>query len=186
MTGIDYETEIEDAAESLSEDKLGLVARLARKQLDLEAYVEQLELQLKAAKENLRKVQEQDLPQAMAEIGLSEFKLSDGSKVTIKPFYSASLVEENRAKAYEWLESHGFSSLMKTEVSVDFGRGEDKLADRASKLLQEHGFAANKDVSIHAQTLKAFVREQIEDGQELPSDLFKVYAGQKASIKLKK
>lgn len=186
MTTIDYESDAEDVAGSITEDKLGLVGRLAVQQLALEQHVEDLELQLKAAKDKLRKVQEMDLPQAMAEVGLTEFKLADGSKVTIKPFYAASLVEENRAEAYKWLESHGFSSLMKTEVTVGFDRGQEAIARRAEQVLSEHGFKPILDTSINAMTLRAFVREQIEDGNELPSDLFKVYAGQKATIKVKK
>jgi len=36
---------------------------------------------------------------------------------------------------------------------------------------------------IEPMTLKAWVKEQIERGSELPTELFGVYIGQKATIK---
>ena len=36
--------------------------------------------------------------------------------------------------------------------------------------------------AVHPQTLKAFVREQVETGKELPFDLFGVYIANKTKI----
>ena len=35
---------------------------------------------------------------------------------------------------------------------------------------------------VEPMTLKAFVREQVEKGSDLPQDLFNVFIGEKASI----
>jgi hypothetical protein len=68
-------------------------------------------------------------------------------------------------------------------VSVRFGRGEDELCARLLNLLGEKGYPADQAEKIEPMTLKAFVREQLERGNEFPTELFGVYIGQKATIK---
>jgi len=65
----------------------------------------------------------------LSELGMKSFKMADGSQIDIKPFYSASIKEEKRAQAYEWLREKGFDDIIKNTVSVRFGRGEDQLCE---------------------------------------------------------
>jgi len=66
---------------------------------------------------------------------------------------------------------------------VRFGRGEDELCDRLKNLLGEQGFPLEQAEKVEPMTLKAFVKEQIERGNEIPLDLFGVFVGQRAKIK---
>jgi hypothetical protein len=100
-----------------------------------------------------------------------------------KPFYSASIKEENRAEAYEWLRDNGYDDIIKNTVSVRFGRGEDQLCDTLLNLLREQNYPVEQAQKIEPQTLKAWVREQVERGSEFPTELFGAYIGQKATIK---
>ena len=49
-------------------------------------------------------------------------------------------------------------------------------------LARGQGFEPVQKVGVHAQTLKAVVRERIESGQDMPSDLFKTFAGNQTKI----
>ena len=109
--------------------------------------------------------------------------MDDGSQVTVKPFYSASIPEARRAEAYEWLREHGFDDIIKNTVSVRFGRGEDELCARLINLLGTQGFPAEQAEKIEPATLKAWAKEQVERGNAIPADLFGLYIGQKATIK---
>lgn len=135
--------------------------------------VEGIEDELKQAKERVRMLAEESIPSAMQEIGLTEFKLDTGEKVTVKADVYASIPAARKTEAFEWLDAHGFGSLIKTGVSVQFGRGE---MDNASELYDDlmlKGMTPELKQDVNAQTLKAWLREQLEEGlPDLPLDLF--------------
>ncbi len=178
---IDFEKDA--AALGVKEDGLKGLTALARRAKVLEHEMDELEATLKERKEAYRKVTEESLPEAMAELGMKSFIMDDGSKVDVKPFYSATISAERRAEAYEWLRSRNFDDIIKNTVSVRFGRGEDELCARLLDLLRQQGYPADQAEKIEPMTLKAWVKEQIERGAELPTELFGVYIGQKATIK---
>lgn len=166
-----------------SDESLKVVGELAARQLKLEQELTDLEDQLKAKKEELTQVSEKDLPEALAECGLSEIKLLDGSKVTVKPYYQASPPKEKYEEAMAWLRTHGHGDLIKNDVTVSFGKGEDTNAAEFKTQLIQAGTSFTDKTGVHPMTFKAFVREQVETGQNLPFDLLGVYIGQKTSIK---
>lgn len=178
---IDFEKDA--AALGVKEDGLKAMSDLARRAKMLEHEMDQLEATLKERKESYRKITEEALPEAMAELGLQSFVMDDGSKIDIKPFYSATISAERRAEAYEWLRQRGFDDIIKNTVSVRFGRGEDELCTRLLDLLRQQGYPSEQVEKIEPMTLKAWVKEQVERGAELPTELFGVYIGQKATIK---
>lgn len=151
--------------------------------------VAQAEVSLKAAKEAFEKTEREDLPLLMQEIGMSSFKLEDGTSIEISPEVQCSITEENRARAHQWLVQNGFGGLIKTMVVTEFGRGEIEEAAKYQKLVVESfpdRIPFVKD-AVHASTLKAFVKEQIEkEDSTLPKELFSVYQFNKAKITLPK
>jgi hypothetical protein len=117
---------------------------------------------------------------------LSEFKLEDGSQVTIKPTYGASIKVEDRPQAYEWLRENGYDDIIKNTVTCAFGRGEDDNASAFTALAEKEGFIPTQKEEIHTSTLRAFIKERVENGDEFPSELFGAYVGQRAVIKRSK
>ena len=63
----------------VTNDQLQQVSALAEIQRKLEAEVKKKEESLKETKQQLKKVSEVDIPEALAECGLSEIKLTDGT-----------------------------------------------------------------------------------------------------------
>jgi hypothetical protein len=181
----------EEASQVLpSDDALRSVNTLAKQQIQLEDDVAELELKLKTKKAELLSVSQTLLPGAMIEAGCSMFRLPDGSSIEIKDFVDASLPSrdkdpEKREKAFQWLDETGHNDIVKNEVKLLFTRGEDEVARRAFALLLQHGFVPQKDQTIHHQTLKAFIKEQLESGVNVPMDLFNAYLGRRAKIKRK-
>jgi hypothetical protein len=109
--------------------------------------------------------------------------MDDGSTINIKPFYSASIKEENRAVAYQWLRDNGYDDIIKNTVSVRFGRNEDKLCEDLINQLREQSYPVEQAEKIEPQTLKAWAKEMVERGVEFPTETFGVYVGHKATIK---
>ena len=100
-----------------------------------------------------------------------EFTLLDGSKVTIKPQYGASIKVDNRPAAYEWLREHGYDDIIKNTISCQFGRGEDDQASSFKAFAEKEGFVADQTEKIEPST-RSFVKERVENGDEFPMELF--------------
>lgn len=165
-------------------DGLKTVQLLAEEQLKLEAAIIQAEAVLKSLTEKHKLVSEQKLPTALEEFGLSEVKLADGKKIIIKPYVSCSIKSEDQEAAFNWLRENGFGDLIKRTLSAGFGKGEDDKAEALLSELVKAGYNVEDKTGVHNQTLKAFVKEQIDAGnEELPKELFNVYEGKKSVIK---
>jgi hypothetical protein len=183
MTDMNALFEEDAGALVVKNEDLSSVGALAKRAKELEKEIEELETVTKERKEQQRKLLEDTIPAMLSELGMKSFKMADGSLIDIKPFYSASIREENRAKAYEWLRNNGFDDIIKNTVSVRFGRGEDGLCDALLGQLRGQNYPVEQAQKIEPQTLKAWVREQVERGNEFPTELFGAYVGQKATIK---
>jgi hypothetical protein len=57
------------------------------------------------------------------------------------------------------------------------------LCDTLLNQLREQNYPVQQAQKIEPQTLKAWVREKVEQGSEFPTELFGVYIGQRATIK---
>jgi hypothetical protein len=167
----------------VSDESVTGIAALAKKAKMLEKEIEDLGASLKEKEEQYRALTETSIPEAMAESGMKKFVMADGSMIDIKPFYGASISKARQAEAFQWLRDHGFDDLIKNTVSVRFGRKEDELAARMIQLLRQQGFMPEQTEKVEPQTLKAWVKERVEKGQPVDSELFGVFIGQKATIK---
>ena len=78
----------------VDDQDLKQVSILANTQRELENKIAKQEEELKETKRQLKQVSEVDIPEALAESGLSEIKLTDGTKVSVQQFYSASIPKD--------------------------------------------------------------------------------------------
>lgn len=178
---LDFEKDA--GALQVQDNDVASLAELARRAKNLEREIEDLNEVLKERGYQYKKLLEESIPEALNSLGMKSFQMDDGSSITVKSYYSASIKEERRAEAFAWLRQHGFDDMIKNTVSVRFGRGQDELCDNLLDLLGEKGFPVEQSEKVEPMTLKAWVREQVEAGNEFPTDLFGVYVGQKAAIK---
>lgn len=182
----DFEEASATAVEKVSQQGLGSVAEIARAIRAAEDRIANVEEQLKEYKKELLKLTDEDLPAMLQELGLSSFSLDDGSNVEVKPTYGASIKVDNRPAAFEWLREHGYDDIIKNTVACSFGRGEDDRASAFAAFAEREGYFAEQKTEVHPQTLRAFVKERVEAGDEFPMELFGAYVGQRAVIKRSK
>ena len=154
----------------------------------LDSLQKRLELQednIKKTKKELDYLSAEDIPTMMSEMGLSHLKLMDGSSVDVKPHYSATITKANQEAAFNWLRNNGLGDIIKNEISVSFGRNEDNKAADYAALAAERGFQPTQKLKVEPMTLKALVRERLEAGKEMPTEIFNVFVGNKTTIKRK-
>lgn len=168
------------------DESLATIAQLANEQMRLEDEVAEAEDRLKSLKEQLRSIERGKLPEALARFGLASFKLENGGEVSVKDDVYAGITEEHRPAALKWMEDTGHDDIIKNEVSLNFGKGQDQETQELVDILNERGYSFERKRSIHPQTLKAFVRHALEEGVAIPFDLFSVHVDKVAKIKVKK
>ena len=179
-TGINFEQDKQDSltkvndAKSLSEQ----VVRLQSMEEDLAKQEEHV----KKLKKDIEVMSGEVIPTMMQEMNLSTLKLSDGSSVEVKPIYGASISPAKKEEAFNWLRSNGLGDLIKNEITVSFGRNEDNKAAEYAVLAQGQGYQPVQKLKVEPMTLKALVRERLEAGQEMPTELFNVFAGNRTKI----
>ena len=149
-------------------------------QLEEELLVKEQEL--KEVKRKVELVSAEVIPTMMQEMNISTLKLADGTSVEVKPVYGASIPADKREEAYKWLRENGLGDLIKNEITVAFGRSEDNKAQQYAVLAQGQGYEPIQKLKVEPMTLKALVRERLESGQEMPSDLFNLFTGNRTKI----
>lgn len=161
------------------------IATACNKLLDIQKEVSALEDQLKKKKEQELKLSEQDIPNLMQKAGAASIKLTDGTAVEIKPYYGARIPASRTEEAFDWLRENNFADLIKNNVTLTFGRNEDNMAKSIVDDLRNKGHNVKQAEKVEPMTLKAFVREQIEKGKDVPADLFGVYVATRTKLTTK-
>mgnify|MGYP003659078575 FL=1 len=183
MSNIDFE---KDQTEVLSKtENIQSLADQVQKLNTLDQDIELIEKNLKQKKKDFEHLSGEVIPTMMAEMGLSHLKLMDGSSIDVKPNYSASITIANRDAAFQWLRDNNLGDIIKNEISVSFGRNEDNKAADYANLASERGYQPTQKLKVEPMTLKALVRERLENGKEMPTELFNIYVGNKTTIKRK-
>ena len=184
MNNINFEqdkTDILDKSENIKS-----LSNEVQKMESLVKEIEDIEENLKKRKKDLDVISSEVIPTMMSEMGLSQLKLMDGSMIDVKPFYNATITIANRESAFNWLRQNGLGDIIKNEMVVSFGRGEDNKAAEYAELAKSQGLQPAQKLKVEPMTLKALVRQRIEAGQEMPTEIFSIFVGNKTTIKRKK
>ena len=177
---IDFE---EDQREDL--DSVNEAGSLAEQVVKLQKLEEELlakEVEAKELKRKVDLVSSEVIPTMMQEMNISTLKLADGTSVEVKPVYGASIPADKKEDAYTWLRENGLGDLIKNEVTVAFGRSEDNKAQQYAVLAQGQGYEPVQKLKVEPMTLKALVRERIENGLDMPSNLFNLFTSNRTKI----
>ena len=144
---------------------------------DIEALVSDLSQRLKDANTQLQLLYQKDLPDLMDEAGVDKVGLPASGNLPamdaeLRPFYSANIAaswdEDRRQAAFNWLEEHGHGDLIKTDVTLSYAREDREEAKEMAEDLRIRGYTPQLKEGVHAQTLSAWLREQIEDRHHFP------------------
>jgi ABC-type transporter MlaC component len=113
----------------------------------LQAELKEQQAHADQTERDLKDVTDRQLPAVLDELGMSDATLADGTRVSIQRIVQAHISEANQAAAYKWLADNGLGDLVKERTTI----------------------------SVHPSSLKALVRERLELGQDVPSELFGVF-----------
>lgn len=179
----------QDSKVEVSTEKLKQLSFLAITQLSIEEKIKEAEEKLEGLKDRLKVISQVKIPSLMAEIGMSDFTLTNGAKVKVQPFFSGKIDDENREACIQWLDANGHGALMKKALVLDFGDVKKADWEYLSKKIKEIVYEAEHvqietelKQGVHHKTLEAFIREQVTGGKEFPLELFKAYVGNKTKI----
>ena len=150
--------------------------------------VAELEDKLKAKKAEADDISSRVIPELLQEQGLQEIKLADGSKVSVKKEFRATLPKDDlrREAAYQWLRDQGLGDIIKNNVSVSFGKGEDNKANQLVDLAVANGFTPQQKSDVAWNTLTALYEERVKAGLDMPSDVFSLWIKDETKISRKK
>ena len=180
MNKIDFEKDQEEVLTRTKE--IRSLSDQVLKLRDLENEFKADEETLKNKQKEIDRISQEVIPTMLSEMGLSSLKLADGSAVDVKPFYSASISIRNREAAYKWLRDNGLGDIIKNDVVVSFGRNEDNKAAEYANLAKSQGYQPTQKLKVEPMTLKALVRERIENGKDMPIDIFNVFVGNRTKL----
>ena len=175
---------IEDQIKALPpKEKLSQLSVMAQKQLDLEQTIAAKEEEIKELNAQLVKVSEDAIPQLMGALGIRQVKLTNGLILSVSKFYSAKITDD---AAYVWLENNNYGDIIKGQVSVKYPKETNKeLIEKICTFIEKEGFIAENKIEVHHSTLRAWVKEVIEEGVQIPRELFNVYVGERSKLSLK-
>lgn len=181
----DFATDAEEIR-GLQNSALKRVSDIANQILTVQDAIESVEQKLKELNSQLKVLTEQTLPDAMKEVGLRTFELDDGTEIGTKEEIFIGMPEQNKGACLSWLRDNGFGDLIKNEIKISFGMGDDVEATKLRDRLVSEGAAFDEKITVPFQTLKAWAREQDRKGNVIPENLFSVHRVSVAKLKAPK
>jgi len=180
---IDMRKDAPDQSNSIDPDKLSTEVE---KLQSIQNQIENLEAQVKDLKQDEKHFSCVVIPKLMEDMNLSSLKLKDGSELTVKKIYSATLKADKKAEGIHWLRDNGLGDIVKNNITVSFGQGEDNKAVDYAGLARSNGYEPIQEEKVHPSTLKVVMKEWKDKGREVPEELFNTFDGSQTYLKNKK
>jgi len=149
----------------------------------IHSHISQKEKEMKELKEDEKVQSGIIIPQIMERMNLTTLKLRDGSEVSVKQIYGASIKADKRAEALDWLRNNGLGDIIKNEILVSFGRNEDNKAADYAVLARGQGYEPQQKIAVHASTLRLVLEERHKKGGNIPEEFFHTFEGAQTKVK---
>lgn len=180
---IDLRKDAPDQMSNIDPDKL---SQEVEKLKSIQNRITTLEEQVEDLKKDEKYFSCVVIPKMMEDMNLSSLKLKDGSELSVKQIYSASIKAEKKIEAIHWLRDNGLGDIVKNNITVLFGQGEDNKAIEYAGLARSQGFEPIQEEKVHPGTLKVVMKEWKDKGHEVPEELFNTFDGNQTQLKNKK
>jgi hypothetical protein len=82
-----------------------------------------------------------------------------------------------------WLLDHEQSALVKEDVTIPFDKGDHDSMVALVNNLRDGGYSVEVSETINTGSVKSMIKEMLENGTDVPLDLFGAYFHTKAEIK---
>ena len=180
---IDLRKDAPDQMETIDPDKLSTEVE---KLQSIQDEIKSLEAKLKDKKEDEKYFSSFVIPKLMEEMNLASLKLKDGSELSVKKIFSATIKADKKAEGIKWLRDNGLGDIVKNNITVTFGQGEDNKAVDYASLARSNGFEPIQEEKVHPSTLKVVMKEWKDKNREIPEELFNTFDGNQTHFKNKK
>lgn len=158
---------------------LGVISKYLIEMEEVQAEAEKLEESLKEKRDRIKTISEVLIPELFDTIQMTSVTLKSGEKVQVMETYAAGIIKKNQEECFKWLKEHKHDGIITHEVRAKFKKGDEKKVKQLLDFVNKSKILVNDKKTVHPQTLKAFVKEQIENEAttkvEFPRDLFSVF-----------
>ena len=168
--------------DKIEENTMKSLSSLVKDLDQLTIDINKKEEELKSLKLQKHLMSTEQIPTMMDEMGVQRLDVENLS-VSLKPLINASIPPTRREEAYQWLRENDLDDIIKNDVIMSFGKGEDNMAGDIMYELEQRGMHPEKKTHIHSMTLKAFIRERVEKGLPIDLDLFGAFVARTTDIK---
>jgi hypothetical protein len=151
---------------------------------DLVKEIELLEEKLKQRRAQLNALTHGAIVDKFTAARCKEYHTLSGMVYRVENFLSGSLPknEEKRKAALSWLTNNEASDLIKTELTVSLGRKEHNMVGEVKAALERVGVDYGEAQDVNHNTLKAFARERMKNGLEVPFEKLGLSVGRYVKI----
>ena len=180
-----------DMSSLASDEHLVRARAMAKEFAATEEMIEKFEERLKKLRERRQELAMREIPEFFDSIHTDAIGVPEaGVDVKVVPYFHANIQadwpEEQRRKAFDYLEQSGDGDVVRVTLSVDFGRKELKLARELETLIRswkgpnEH--PPRLEMGVPWNTLTKLVREKIEAKKKVDLDVLGATVGRTAKI----
>lgn len=157
------------------DDALGKISNYATEMHDLEKQIAEAEQKVKRLQEQHRQIAEERLPELFERVGISEIKTRSGLPLKLKNRVHANLSKDRKPNGIAWLDANGQGGMVRRQVIIDFDKTQADKVEKLLKLIGRGWPNHRTELDVNAQTLKAFIKRQLEAGLTIPRDIFGVH-----------
>lgn len=146
------------------EKRISYLVQLAETQQES---VAALDTQLKSAKSTLAELVENQIPDAIDElrgkkVDKDTLTLPDGTLVKVEPDFKGFISAANKEAALKWLVDNKLGGLIKTRITIEFGRNEDAMARRFAEIVRGSVAQYPVEVIIHEDAGETEMVKKVE------------------------
>ena len=188
------------ALQDTDAEKVANVIAKAQELYRLETKLASLNAEVAPLAARYNELTSKELPEAMKAAGVGDrFPLANGWTVLRRAQLVANLptpsaiakerdpdvqatMQTRLTDGLAFLVKTGNQGLIKDQFQINLKKGETNRAKGIENFLNKRSIPFVHDKTVHPQTLGAFVREQVKEGNDIPFELFAVYEA--ATVKL--
>lgn len=116
-----------------------------------------------------------------------KFDLGNDRVLEVKEEIRASVAGDKLAPAVEWLDQNDYGSIVKRTLVFEFGKDDDekvkKFKEAIAPIIRDQRLVFKEKTAIHPQTLLAWVKERLKEGDKLPVETFGIFRQKTAKVK---
>ncbi len=172
-----YDDIFDNEPEGVKDNALAQIKATAEQQERAEVKVEKSEAQLKEDKKELVRIAEKVFPELLNALEMTEDITVGGLRVQLAEKLRGSIPVAHKDEAFKWLNEEGHGHIIKRQMIIEFNKDEEKWAAKFMRDCKQRKKQLNMTVkrTVHPQTLQAWSREMLGDGEDFPMELFGIF-----------